>query len=347
MHGIEKPIDKVISTRNPEWHGLADVVSTIGDTEIAPLCFDIREGAVVVDLAGRQVKMGNHKALVADFRACRPDLVGTEDELTPLHIPKNSYRAITNGEMWEALKKALNGIGADVTCAGTLQAGKKFFMSVELLGESEATINGDKFLSNLNFVTSHDGTTAAQAYDSNVRIVCMNTLRASLESAGEVGFKVYHTGNADVAVQNMGELVNAVLAGRANFRTSLEYLASVPMDARAAQEIALGYLLRLSDKDEASTRALNAAEEISNLFSRGKGNRGVTAYDLLNGATEYWTHGDGTGKKAGAGEKAFKAGFGTAADHKNAFFNLLMGGADAIARAREAGRAALLIDASK
>jgi hypothetical protein len=76
---------------------------------------------------------------------------------------------------------------------------------------------------------------------------------------------------------------------------------------------------------ELATRSRNAAEEIAMLFLRGQGNKGQTMYDLLNGATEYWSNGDGTGKKADSLTKAYKAQFGGAAEHKTAFANFLMG----------------------
>ncbi len=340
-HGIIKPIDKVISTKGAEWHGLADVVPTIGRTEAEPLFFDIRSGKVLIDIDGAQVPMPNHKPLVADFRACRPDLVGTENEFVPLHIPKNSYREIKNSEVWGAMEESIKDIDATVTCIGTLEAGKKFFISLDLSGETEFNAAGDKFLAHLNFITSHDGTLGVRAYDSTVRIVCMNTLRWSLNAAGDVGFNVYHTAGADTAMKNLGALVAEVLSGRAQFRDSMEFLNTVACSAEEARLVTLGYLSQLNTEGaKLSTRTKNAAEEIATLFSRGAGNKGKTLYDLLNGATEYWTNGDGTGKKADSATKAYKANFGSAADHKSAFCNLLLSGADVIAETREKGRKA-------
>jgi len=344
MHGIIKPIDKVFSIVSPEWHGLADVVPSLDRETIKSLLFPIVTGTIAVTLDGIAVIMGNHKALVADMRSRVEDFAGTEWEagLVPLHIPKQSYRPIENGELWDAMVKALHGVDATVSCVGTLEAGKKFFISADLNGHNELKgPRADKFLCNLNFITSHDGTLGVQAYDSTVRIVCMNTLRWSLNAAGEVGFKVYHTQKADVAMANLGNLVNQVLIGRAAFTDAMGYLDSVACDAETARLVALGYLTSLNaDKGKLSTRTRNAADEIALLFARGQGNRGATLYDLLNGATEYWTSGSGTGKTGDAASKAYRGQFGTAADHKNDFCNLLMGGADAIAKAKEAGKKA-------
>jgi hypothetical protein len=342
-HGIILPIDQVFSTKSAEWHGLATVVPAITREVASSTFFKIATGDITVNLAdGRSVVMPHHKPLVADFSECRPDLVGTEFELHPLHIPRKSYREITNEEVWNTMEKAVKDVDATISALGTLEGGKKFFVSLDLNQETESIVNGDKFLSHLNLITSHDGTLAAEAYDSTIRIVCMNTLRWSRQAAGEVGFKVYHTQGADVAMPRMGELVNAILLGRAEFRNAMEYLATVPCTATEARQIALGYLSSLNtNKKEVAKRTLNAAEEIANLFARGKGNNGRNLYDLLNGVTEYYTHGDGTGKKSDAATKAYKAEFGSAAEHKEAFSNLLLVPSE-VEKLKEAGKAAEL-----
>jgi len=340
-HGIVLPIDRVLSTAGPEWHGLATQVPIIGDTEASQLFFDIREMEVGGLIDGEMVRMDRHKALVADYRTCRPDLVALETgeadgstvtglhKFVPLHIPRHSYKPIDNRAVWNSMKDAMKeaGIDGEVTSAGTLEAGKKFFISLAISGEEGFSVNAngtsDKFLANLNFIASHDGTTGVKAYDSTIRIVCMNTFRASLQAAGEVDFVVYHTQGSDGAMRNLGPLVGKILAGRETFRNQLEYLASLPCTAQEAEQIALGYFVAATSKKELAKQSLNAADEISTLFCKGKGNNGRTMYDLFNGLTEYYTHGPGTGKKASKAEKVTAANFGAAADHKEAFANLL------------------------
>lgn len=352
-HGIVQPIDRVFSTDGPEWHGLAEQVAVINKGAASPLFFNIIQSPLSALVDGNEIRLKHHKLLVADYRTCRPDLIDhdiTSGGLVPLHVPKGGrdgdinkgYRPISNRELWDAAERALAEVDATITCVGTLEAGKKFFISVNLnAGNDTFSANGDTFKAHLNLITSHDGTLGVRAYDSTVRIVCMNTLRWSLSAAGDVGFNVFHTANADVAMANLGALVNAVLTGRGNFRNTMEYLASIPCDAETARLVALGYLTQLNtDGAKVSKRSQNAAENIALLFTpRGAGNKGQTMYDLLNGATEYWTSGDGTGKKADAGVKAYKGQFGEAAEHKSAFANLLMN-PDAIERAREAGKKA-------
>lgn len=393
-HEIEQPIDRVFSIQGTEWHGLAEHVESITDEIIRPICPKIISGPMALDMGlaaptieelrsrvhkAFQMKPENedpnvfaqrmiatvknlcampaHQGLAADYRGVREDLNDHETQgLVALHVPKNSYQPISNGELWDAAKGAIEGIGAKVSCVGTLKAGKVFFVSVQLNEDGgKFTVkraNGegfDDFFANLNIIGSHDGTLGVKAYDSTVRIVCMNTLRWSLEAAGDVNFTVYHTKNAPTAMTNLPALVNAILSGRAQFRDSMEYLATQAISATDARLLVTGYFVRgflanaHTEKDayQIATRTRNAIEEISTLFHRGKGNLGKSLYDLLNGVTEYYTTGEGTGK--GETDKAArlcKANFGKAADHKTAFCNLLMSGADTLKEAIEQGKRA-------
>lgn len=380
-HGIVKPIDRVFSIISAEWHGLAEVVAKIDAESIKSILPPIISGGMVLDMGTNgtvaelqtalrsllakkeqfpspsafaekvisvvrnQCKMPNHQGLVADYRECFPELITSEETsggLVPLHIPRNSYRPIANQEVWEAMEKALKDVDATVTCAGTLEAGKKFFLSAKLGADGgKFAVNGDEFLAHLNFITSHDGTLAMEAYDSTIRIVCMNTLRWSREAAGDMKFRVYHCQGASLAMQNLGPLVNRILTGRAEFRNSMELLASQAVTLEDAKRLVLGYFVQVTEAEQLAANSFNAADSILALFRNGQGNKGQTLYDLLNGATEYWTSGDGTGSDASKEAKAYKSQFGLAADHKNQFANLLLCDADTLKETMEKGEKAI------
>lgn len=321
-HCIELPHDKVLSVEGTEWHGLAEHLEVIGKEEVKPLFYKVTESPALVEIDGQQISLENYKVLVADHRGIRDDLEESE-QLIPLHIPKAGYKVIQNEEVWNVMEAALKDLGCSVTTAGTLERGKKFFISADI-GEKETIINGDKFCSYLNFVTSHDGTIAMNTYDSTIRIVCMNTLRWSMEAAGKVGFKVFHTKNADLAMGNLGELLNAILKGRTQLKEVMEYMATVKLSNEEAIAMAAGYFCISTDKEEIATRSYNAATEIATLFSRGQGNKGETLYDLVNGATEYYTSGAGVGKATTSlGNRIYRSSMGSAADHKNAFVGMM------------------------
>lgn len=321
-HGIYQPHDIVQSNQGTEWHTFAEHREFIGDKEVEKQLFDIIESPAFVVIDGVQTALDNYKVLVADHRKVRPDLIGA-DALVPLHIPKAGYKVITNREIWNTMKKALQDLDCKVTSVCTLERGKKFAISADI-GSSDLVINRDKFKCNLNFVTSHDGTMAMETFDSAIRIVCMNTFQWS-RNAAQDKFKVYHTKNANFALDGLGDLLNAILKGRAELVEVMEHLASHKCDPNDALAMASGYFAITTDaKDnKLSTRSLNAAREIARLAANGIGNVGKSLYDLANGATEYWTSGEGTGRNASIASRTYRSQLGSAAEHKRRFVAML------------------------
>ncbi len=321
-HMIEENIDRVYSNQGTEWHALAIPTEVIGDEVFDALSHDIIESPTYGMVDGVQIEIPNHKTLFSDMRKSRPDLDASL-QIKPLHIPKMGYRVINNRDVIECMKESFAGLDVKITTAGTLEGTKKFFVSVDI-GESDMIINKDRFKAYVNFITGHDGTLAMTAYDSVIRIVCMNTLIASRSAAGEAGFSVYHTKNADLAMKNLPELFNAILKGRANLQEVMVYLEQNKCDHNDALAMAAGYFCLETDSAELSTRAMNAAQGIATLFTRGMGNKGETLYDLANGATEYWTSGEGTGKgKVSLADRTYKSQMGSAATHKESFVAML------------------------
>jgi len=345
-HKIEKPHDMVLSTEGTEWHKLATHLPMIGDMEVAPMLFDIVESPALVTIDGVQTQLEDYKVLVADHRKCRSDLSGS-DALVPLHIPKAGYKVISNREIWNTMQSALRDLDCKVTSVCTLERGKKFAISCDI-GNSDLVINKDKFKANLNFVTSHDGTIAMESFDSMIRIVCMNTFQWSREAADNV-LKVYHTKNAAFALEGLGDLLNAILKGRVEIAQVMEYLASHKCDANDALTMASGYFAMTTDaKDnKLSTRSMNAAREIARLAANGIGNLGKSLYDLANGATEYWTSGEGVGRTASVASQVYRSQLRSAAEHKRRFIEMLADDESREkmqSRGREAVRQAALVN---
>jgi hypothetical protein len=128
----------VISVQGTEWHGLAEHVPTIEEHHVAPLFYTVKESPAQVTIDGEVIKLEDYKVLVADHRRVRPDLQ-PHQQLVPLHIPKAGYKVIQNQEVWQAMAKSLTGLGAKVSSVGTLEKGRKFFISADI-GDKELKI---------------------------------------------------------------------------------------------------------------------------------------------------------------------------------------------------------------
>ena len=260
MHGITEN-DVMISTEGYSWHRLDRLEKMITKETASPVFNKIIEGKIQINVDGNMVDLPNYKALIADLRG-----LGMQDQMVPLHVPKEGYKVISNEEIYDAAVEAIKDVDAKITSIMTLENRKKFALSVNL-GDDVMKVNGDDIHAHLNFVSSHDGTMNLKAYDSTIRIVCMNTLRWSLEAAGEVGFTIRHTKNAEIALENLPELVNAILTGRIQFKEVMEYLATCKVDSNEALAMAAGYFCMESGSPKLSTRSFNTATAIVDLFA--------------------------------------------------------------------------------
>lgn len=313
-------VDRIYSIEGTEWHRMAIPKAKILREEIKDILWPIIQSPAMIQVDGNNIELPNYKVLCADMRGLRDDL---ETEIVPLHIPKSGYQVIDNPMVWEVMEKALKDLDATITSVGTLEGGKKFFISCAI-GNSEMVINKDKFKFYINFVTSHDGTITMFVYDSSMRIVCMNTLRWSMQKAGEMGFRIMHTKNASLALENLPQLVNAILTGRSDLKQVMEYLYNHKCDKNDALAMAAGYFVEITGNKELTTRSWKAAEQIGGLFYCGIECNGETLYDLANAATEYWTTGLGTGMKGTSeSSRLYKSAMGGAAEHKEQFIGML------------------------
>lgn len=321
-HQIEE-LDIVLSDKSPEWHGLAQVCDTIGDEQIAPLLFDIVEGTPSVTCPdGSVIQVEGYKMLLADVRhrTDKPSSIG--NGFIPLHVPRDSYQVISNREVWGMISDAFRDTGAKITTAGTLNNLKTFMVSVDIGNPEFKAKNGDIFLNVMSFLTSHNGVFALTAFDTCTRMVCMNTVQMAIKNAGDFGLKMYHTKNVSSQMSYLPEYLKAVIESRRQVEQSMNVLQSIAVAKGEIESVLSGYL---SGENEAlSTKSFNRVEQIAHLASNGIGNSGRTRYDVLNGFTEYFTHGDGAGGKKGDKMKRFCASrFGAASDHKKEFFDLL------------------------
>jgi hypothetical protein len=343
-HMIVEPWDIVIANDNPQWHRMAKVHAEITDNVVEPQMFDILETSAFSTIDGTTREIDGEKVLWADHRKVRPDLTA-EQAIVKLHVPKVGYRAISNRDVWNTMKKALTDLGCKVASVCTLERGKKFALSVDI-GGSDMVINKNNYKAFLNMVTSHDGTIAMEAFDAFIKIICMNTFQWSRDAAKNK-FKIYHTKNADLAMDGLGDLLNAILKGRVEAKEVLEYLATHSCDANDAMAMAAGFFCMTTEAKEnkLSTRSFNAATEITRLYAHGIGNEGRTLYDLANGATEYWTSGLGVGRNADTASQVYRSEMGSAADRKHEFITMLADDKTRpvmLSRGREAVRQAVL-----
>ncbi len=153
----------------------------------------------------------------------------------------------------------------------------------------------------LTFVTSHDGSKAAEFFETAYRAVCRNTLRAaSLKRLGST-MRVKHTSGGVKRLQNMQAEIAEMEQGAKSIEEKLNFLAT-----RRVTKDGLGNIMdRLFPKTEeengelrSSTRRDNIIGDVLRLYESNDSDafpeqRG-SSYNLLNAITNYADHSRGT-----------------------------------------------------
>jgi hypothetical protein len=321
-HEIEIGVDRVITFGSLAWHRLDENHDVPLTREIiSPLFIPYLEGQANVNIDGVEVPLEGWKTIVADLR--NSDIKG---DFRPVHVASDKYEILQNEILFDALLEALDGINYKIVSAGTLAGLKNFFVSVEF--EEDSNINlpdGSECKAFFSLFTSHDGSKNASYYDTTHRTVCFNTVRSSYAARGNQGFNITHSKNASVRIHKMAEIVNNTLLGRRQFEEKMAELYSIPCDISTAERFTAGYMAeKTKATKELSTRSYNQMGEIVDLAWNGKGNRGGNMFYLAQGATEFWTRGNGTGGvNKDLGRKAYSADYGTGMDNKCNFLTAL------------------------
>ena len=228
----------------------------------------------------------------------------------------------------EALMKAQ--VGAFVETAGVLGKGERVWMLCDL--KQSLHVGKDELKAYLLSTVSYDGKHVHHDYRLvTVRVVCQNTLAMALGEATNAIFTIRATPNAQDRVIKAREALTAMGDDVKSLEDRLKFLAS-----RKVTREALGSIMdRLFPKTETAvnqTRRENILTEVLTAYERDvkvienyeSNDRNVfpeqrgSAYNLLNGITDYVDHSRGTAK--GRGESAL---FGTGDALKSKAFDLI------------------------
>lgn len=299
------------------WHGKTQVVT---EEQIRrfnsehPLCFSVIEESLF-RANGQPSPFG--KLIIAK----------RGEEESPIALNGKNYQIIQNDVFWSEFMNACSKVAGKVSYVGSVGGGAKTFATFEPAGGEWTASNGDKFTGNINAVNGHDGLTAFELGASTVRIVCQNTLQLYLANRKRLA-KVYHTKNASKMLIDMREAVDTMFDAQAKMRDDIERLGNININVDTMRGLALCVVSKdvkpddLLKSDGFSTRTLNQANEITNLFIKGRGNSGQNAFDALNAFTEYYTHGSKESNRDKADVFA-SSEFGTYAKTKADVYNRL------------------------
>ena len=216
-----------VSTRSTEWHGFARIpggeLRTVDEImEFSGADFRVLQeprewhGQIVED------QFDNFTVVTTDQGLPRPVYLGT---VGPKYIPQDNRQAI------KPLETALRtGLIRFETC-GTLQNLKKFFCCFSFGSQIEVVPN-DPIWRVIVVLTGHDGTTSYSLGISNIRVVCLNTWRATLVSKIAEFFTGRHTAGLEVLQETWIEMIDFEQAQFIDEMEQMKFLASKQLTGR-------------------------------------------------------------------------------------------------------------------
>jgi len=176
--------------------------------------------------------------------------------------------------------------GLDMTFdkAGFTKGGRRMFVS---LRKTNAIVVdpkvGDTMDEVLYLWSSFDGSIQHVINKMIERLVCSNGM-VTMDT--QASTKIKHSRMAGDKLQNfVNDNVDNIKSTFSETKDIIYSLADTKVDHASAKQV----INRLFKGD--TKRAEKTRDEVFHRFTRGMGNRGETAWDLLNGITEYQNHG--------------------------------------------------------
>lgn len=272
--------------RKPAWHNLGIVTS------------DAMTWQQAMSLAGLDWTVSKRELQTADGAKIRGAMaIFRDSNNAELGIVGPDYSPIQNRTAFDFCDVLLESAGgAHYEAAGALGFGEKIWCLARVPG-ADFSITGtdDKHESYLLFCTSHDGSLAAQARLTDVRVVCWNTLQMALSAKDSAFVKIKHTKEAERRLDSAKKLMAGCVQDAKTLSEKLNLLATRQMTKESMIDVMARLFPIREDGGKASeTRRENLITEILKLYESNDNNaipqvRG-TAYNLLNAVTEYTDH---------------------------------------------------------
>lgn len=282
-----------VSYRKPAWHGL-------GLTAQEKMTFD--EAFKLGQLDYNVVKAPNkhevpgHGTIISSnsFFTYREDTGGIlGDKLGKAYFPVQNHEALS-------VVEELISEGGIIETAGALSGGARAFICVKL--PEGIKVNGTDVVEQFAVIAcGHDGSLGIQAYFTNVRVVCNNTLQVSLQAAKQK-HSIRHTPNAKdklkeaaklmgIAGKNQTEMeraYNMMAQESAEETRFFDYLGNVFFSNEEIKEITNGGRA----KEVISTRKMNVVQDVIRYYNRGVGQQDIkgTMWGAYNAVTGYFSN---------------------------------------------------------
>lgn len=276
-------VEKMAYTAGLPWHGLGE---RIEDADI----FDIEKG---IKSAGMDWEVGLKSLQTVDSEPVSHRACYRMSDNKILGVVGPRWTPVQNWDMFKWFQPFLDSRMCSIHTAGSLCGGSKVWVLCQITKDPLMTIaKNDDVAKFILLANSHDGTMAVRAGFTPVRVVCTNTLAASIKCAESKLIRIRHSTQV---LQNMESIKDIMDVANSEFEATAaqyRYLASKSVhtgDLEKYVKVILG--MDEVPKDDMTTRSTNIMGEIIKMVVEGKGqdNPAIsgTYWQAYNGVSEY------------------------------------------------------------
>lgn len=261
------------------WHGIGTELKNPATAEEAIISAKLNYNIELTDLHTSKKTLENHKATIRT------------DNHNILGVVSPKYQIIQNQEAFGFFDAVVGQKLAIYHTAGALGLGERIWLLAKL--PSDIIVKGNDVVEKyLCLTSSHDGKSALRMYFTPIRVVCQNTLNASLQR-GE-GISIRHSGDIQLKVAEAQRILGISIEYYKEFEGIIQNLAQKPFNTENAELYFKHVLFGQQIPEEMSTQAENKLNKMLYLFDKGKGNDlpGIrhTAWAAYNAVTEMVDH---------------------------------------------------------
>lgn len=281
-------VESMFSVKETPWHGLGTIL------DHAP---SIKEA---ITAAGLNWEVKREPLFFEDGTPTKSCAITRATDREIFGYTSPNYTPLQNKDAFEWFQPFVDSEAVTLETAGSLRKGAHVFILAKISKDPIVIVPkaNDEVLQFLLLANGHDGTMAAHAGFTPVRVVCANTLSAAMGNENTRLMKAFHTSKVKDAMLAVRDVID--VATRSFQATAEQYKV---LAAHDIDKVMLETYIKLTffpkhaepkrkDLVEADRVSFeNKLNEVTKLFEEGKGNdrpgvRG-TWWAAMNGVTEY------------------------------------------------------------
>lgn len=306
--GANVPSNIVYGGPTP-WHGFGASLepneSVESAIERAGLNFEVAVGPISYGFEPKREEesFGEYAARIKSGGAGNPTQVNDyrqalyrTDDGHLLDVVGGGYVPIQNRDILQMFSEFVKQDGMRMDTLGNFQHGRKNWALVDM-GEGFSLGGNDTVLGKVLFYFPHVYGQGAVYKTTSIRVVCSNTLQASLRQKSEHSFKIWHNRAFDeVQQQEAKARLTDIRKEFLQLKADAETLAAVKLSLSEAKALTAFVLGDVTSKFEDQVKPVHKVFDLYTGAGRGSSLPAAdgTAWGLLNAVTEYcdWSYGN-------------------------------------------------------